>query len=82
MSDADPKPLVRKRKNETLQIRSSDPLPMPKPKKNKRGSSHSGSDVMVELDEYLTGGNFFREEAARARSTPTPSFFWRLSSRQ
>ncbi|MFS7928667.1 hypothetical protein Hanom_Chr04g00323421 [Helianthus anomalus] len=74
MSDADPKPLVRKRKDETLQIHSSDPLPTPKPKKNKRGSSHSSSDVMVELDEHLTGGKFSREEAARARSAPTPTF--------
>ncbi|KAJ0795803.1 hypothetical protein HanPI659440_Chr04g0154671 [Helianthus annuus] len=74
MSDADPKPLVRNRKNETLHIRSSDPHPMPKPKKNKRGSSHSGSDVMVELDEHLTGGKFSREEAARARFAPTPTF--------
>ncbi|KAJ0713973.1 hypothetical protein HanPI659440_Chr13g0484441 [Helianthus annuus] len=74
MPEVDQKALVRKRKNEPLQIRSSDPLPMPKPKKNKRGSSHSGSDVMVELDEHLTGGKFSREEAARARSAPTPTF--------
>ncbi|KAM0063742.1 hypothetical protein Hdeb2414_s0003g00094511 [Helianthus debilis subsp. tardiflorus] len=47
---------------------------MPKPQKNKRGSSHSGSDVMVELDEHLTGGKFSREEAARARSAPTATF--------
>ncbi|KAJ0734162.1 hypothetical protein HanPI659440_Chr11g0416721 [Helianthus annuus] len=74
MSDVDQKALVCKRKNEPLQIRSSDPLPMPKPKKNKKGSSHSGGDVMVELDEHLTGGKFSREEAARARSKPTPTF--------
>ncbi|KAL9992338.1 hypothetical protein Hdeb2414_s0018g00536991 [Helianthus debilis subsp. tardiflorus] len=36
MPDAEPKPFVRKRKNETLQIRSSDPLPMPRMKKNKK----------------------------------------------
>ncbi|MFS7964464.1 hypothetical protein Hanom_Chr08g00750681 [Helianthus anomalus] len=74
MSDADLKPLVRKRKSETSQILSSDPLPMPRPKKNKRGSSYSTGDVMIELDEHLTGGKFSREEAARARSAPTPSF--------
>ncbi|KAJ0818584.1 hypothetical protein HanPI659440_Chr00c01g0704161 [Helianthus annuus] len=74
MSDIDQKALVRKRKNEPLQIRSSDPLPMPKTKKNKKGSSHSGGDVMVELDEHLTGGKFSKEEAARARSAPTPTF--------
>ncbi|MFS7985261.1 hypothetical protein Hanom_Chr11g00996411 [Helianthus anomalus] len=72
--DADPKPLVRKRKNETSQILSSDPLPMLKPKKNKRGSSYSGGDVMIELDEHLTGGKFSKEEAALARSVPTPAF--------
>ncbi|KAF5814550.1 hypothetical protein HanRHA438_Chr03g0124461 [Helianthus annuus] len=74
VSDVNQKALVRKRKNEPLQIRSSGPLPMPRPKKNKRGSSHSGGDVMVELDEHLTGGKFSREEAARARSEPTPTF--------
>ncbi|MFS7980485.1 hypothetical protein Hanom_Chr10g00939981 [Helianthus anomalus] len=36
-SDAEPKGLVRKRKNEALQILPSDPLPMPRAKKNKRG---------------------------------------------
>ncbi|KAJ0683920.1 hypothetical protein HanLR1_Chr11g0385581 [Helianthus annuus] len=74
MPDADQKGLVRKRKNEPLQIRSSDPLPMPKTKKNKKNSSHSGGDVMVELDEHLSGGKSSREEAARARSASTPSF--------
>ncbi|MFS7908225.1 hypothetical protein Hanom_Chr01g00080701 [Helianthus anomalus] len=74
MSDAVLKPLVRKRKSETLQILSSDPLPMPRPKKNKKGSSYSSGDVMFELDEHLTGGKFSREEAARARSAPTPTF--------
>ncbi|KAM0027457.1 hypothetical protein Hdeb2414_s0019g00540451 [Helianthus debilis subsp. tardiflorus] len=63
-----------KRKNESLQIRSSDPLPMPRLKKVKKGSSRSGSCVMVELDEHLTGGKFSREEAALARSKPTPAF--------
>ncbi|KAJ0576139.1 hypothetical protein HanIR_Chr05g0220821 [Helianthus annuus] len=66
--------LVRKRKTESLQIRSSDDLPMPRLKKVKKGSSYSSSDVMVELDEHLTGGKFSMEEAARARSEPTPSF--------
>ncbi|KAJ0770616.1 hypothetical protein HanPI659440_Chr07g0259681 [Helianthus annuus] len=74
MPEADQKALVRKRKNDPLQIRSSDPLPMPRPKKNKRSSSHSGGDVMNELDEHLTGGKFSREEAALARSAPTPTF--------
>ncbi|KAM0038206.1 hypothetical protein Hdeb2414_s0013g00412141 [Helianthus debilis subsp. tardiflorus] len=72
--DPESKPLVRKRKNETLQIRSSDPLPMPKMKKGKKGSSHSEGDVMDELDEHLTGGKFSREEAALARNKPTPTF--------
>ncbi|MFS8011150.1 hypothetical protein Hanom_Chr14g01305511 [Helianthus anomalus] len=74
MSDADLKRLVHKRKNETSQILSSDPLPMPRPKKNKRGPSYSTGDVMIELDEHLTGGKFSREEAARTCSAPTPSF--------
>ncbi|MFS8004230.1 hypothetical protein Hanom_Chr13g01223271 [Helianthus anomalus] len=76
LDDVDSDPEVRSL-DEALRrakIRSSDPLPMPKPKKNKRGSSHSSSDVMVELDGHLTGGKFSREEAARARSAPTPTF--------
>ncbi|KAJ0795372.1 hypothetical protein HanPI659440_Chr04g0149751 [Helianthus annuus] len=72
--DPAPKPLVRKRKNETVQIRSSDPLPMPRSKENKRGSSFSEGNVMNELDEHLTGGKFSREEAALARTKPTPTF--------
>ncbi|KAM0055848.1 hypothetical protein Hdeb2414_s0006g00210901 [Helianthus debilis subsp. tardiflorus] len=64
--DPAPKPLVRKRKGETVQIRSSDPLPMPRLKKNKKGSSFSEGDVMNELDEHLTCGKFSREEAALA----------------
>ncbi|MFS7976440.1 hypothetical protein Hanom_Chr10g00892451 [Helianthus anomalus] len=67
MSDVDQKGLIRKRKNEPLQIRSSM-------KKNKKGSSHFGGDVMVELDEHLSGGKSSWEEAARARSAPTPTF--------
>ncbi|KAM0062222.1 hypothetical protein Hdeb2414_s0004g00145561 [Helianthus debilis subsp. tardiflorus] len=55
------KGLIRKRKNESLQIQSSDPLPMPKPKKNKKGS-------------FLSSGKSSREEAAKARSEPTPTF--------
>ncbi|KAJ0469564.1 hypothetical protein HanIR_Chr14g0709271 [Helianthus annuus] len=47
---------------------------MPRLKKGKQSSSHSGGDVMVELDEHLTGGKFSREEAALARSKPTPVF--------
>ncbi|KAM0045869.1 hypothetical protein Hdeb2414_s0009g00309051 [Helianthus debilis subsp. tardiflorus] len=66
--------LVRKRKTESLKIRSSDDLPMPRLKKGKQSSSHSGGDVMVELDEHLTGGKFSREEAALAHSKPTPVF--------
>ncbi|KAF5767461.1 hypothetical protein HanRHA438_Chr14g0634651 [Helianthus annuus] len=67
-------PLVRKRKTESVQIRSFDPLLMPKMKKTKKDSSHSGGDMMDELDEHLTGGKFSREEAARARTEPTPTF--------
>ncbi|KAJ0876846.1 hypothetical protein HanPSC8_Chr11g0493081 [Helianthus annuus] len=66
--------LVRKRKTESLQINSSDALPMPRLKKDKQGSSHSGKDVMIELDEHLMGGKFSREEAALARSKPTLIF--------
>uniref|UniRef100_A0A251VF62 Uncharacterized protein n=1 Tax=Helianthus annuus TaxID=4232 RepID=A0A251VF62_HELAN len=69
-----PQALTRKRKTEPVQIRPSDPLPLPRSKKVKKGSSHSSSDVMVELDEHLTGGKFSREEAALARSKPTPVF--------
>ncbi|MFS7940767.1 hypothetical protein Hanom_Chr05g00468261 [Helianthus anomalus] len=47
---------------------------MPKTKKNKKGSSHSSGDVMIELDEHLSGGKSSREEAAKARSAPTPTF--------
>ncbi|KAJ0467581.1 hypothetical protein HanIR_Chr14g0686891 [Helianthus annuus] len=74
MYEVDQQALVRKRKTESVQIRSSDPLPMPRTKKIKKGSSHSGSDVMVDLDEHLTGGRSSREEAALARSAPTPVF--------
>ncbi|KAL9992256.1 hypothetical protein Hdeb2414_s1196g00991131 [Helianthus debilis subsp. tardiflorus] len=74
-SDAEPKGLVRKRKNEALQILPSDSLPMPKVKKNKRGASHSTGDMMTEFDEHLSGGKSSREEAARACSEPTPIFF-------
>ncbi|KAF5754207.1 hypothetical protein HanXRQr2_Chr17g0788631 [Helianthus annuus] len=74
MHEVDQQVLIRKRKTESLQIRSSDPLPMPRTKKIKNGSSHSSGDVMVELDEHLTGGKFSREEAARVRSEPTPTF--------
>ncbi|MFS7944819.1 hypothetical protein Hanom_Chr06g00516721 [Helianthus anomalus] len=73
-SDADTKGLIRKRKNEALQILPSDPLPMPRPKKNKRGATHSSGDVMTEFDEHLSVGKSSRKEAARARSEPTPVF--------
>uniref|UniRef100_A0A251RPF2 Transposase (putative) gypsy type domain-containing protein n=1 Tax=Helianthus annuus TaxID=4232 RepID=A0A251RPF2_HELAN len=63
----------RKRKNETVQIRSSDPLLMPKLKKTK-GDSHSEGNIMEELDEHLTGGKFSREEAALARNKPAPVY--------
>ncbi|KAM0064885.1 hypothetical protein Hdeb2414_s0003g00108291 [Helianthus debilis subsp. tardiflorus] len=69
-----PQALTRKRETESVQIRPSDPLPLPRSKKVKKGSSHSGSDIMVELDEHHTGGKFSREEAALARSKPTPVF--------
>ncbi|MFS8016615.1 hypothetical protein Hanom_Chr15g01370661 [Helianthus anomalus] len=74
MHEVDQQALVRKRKTESLQIRSSDPLPMPRTKKIKKGSSHSSGDVIIELDEHLTGDKFSREEAAWARSEPTPTF--------
>ncbi|KAJ0433523.1 hypothetical protein HanRHA438_Chr17g0813271 [Helianthus annuus] len=74
MHEVDPQALIHKRKTESVQIRSSDPLPMPRIKKMKKSSSHSGGDVMIKLDEHLTGGKFSREEAARARSEPTPAF--------
>ncbi|MFS7972044.1 hypothetical protein Hanom_Chr09g00839981 [Helianthus anomalus] len=63
----------RKRKNETVQIRPTDPLPLPKLKKTK-GDSRSEGNVMEELDEHLSGGKFSREEAALARSKPTPVY--------
>ncbi|KAF5817403.1 hypothetical protein HanRHA438_Chr02g0053891 [Helianthus annuus] len=65
--EVDHQPLVRKRKTESVQIRSSDPLPMPKIKKTKKGSSHSGGDVMDELDEHLTGVWRRRSRKLRAR---------------
>ncbi|MFS7922322.1 hypothetical protein Hanom_Chr03g00247731 [Helianthus anomalus] len=74
MHEIDPQALIRNRKTESVQIRSSDPLPMPRIKKMKKCSSYSGGDVMIELDEHLTGGKFSREEAALARSEPTPAF--------
>ncbi|KAJ0435932.1 hypothetical protein HanIR_Chr17g0898881 [Helianthus annuus] len=63
----------RKRKVETIQIRSSDPLPPPKLKKTK-GGSHSGGSVMEDLDAHLSGGKSSREEAALARIRPTPAY--------
>ncbi|KAM0037530.1 hypothetical protein Hdeb2414_s0013g00404261 [Helianthus debilis subsp. tardiflorus] len=63
-----------KRKTESLTIRSTDDLRMPRLKKGKPSSSHSGGDIMVELDEHLTGGKFSREEAALACTKPTPVF--------
>ncbi|KAJ0557332.1 hypothetical protein HanIR_Chr07g0323991 [Helianthus annuus] len=74
MHEVAPQALTRKRKTEPVQIRPSDPLPLPRTKKVKKGSSHSGSDVMVELDEHLTSGKSSREEATLARSKPTPAF--------
>ncbi|MFS7943152.1 hypothetical protein Hanom_Chr06g00496941 [Helianthus anomalus] len=74
MHGVDHQPLVRKRKTESIQIRSSDPLPKPTMKKNKKGSVRSGGDVMIELDEHHTDGKFSREEAALARTEPTPTF--------
>ncbi|KAF5790626.1 hypothetical protein HanRHA438_Chr09g0397111 [Helianthus annuus] len=73
-SDVKLKGLVRKRKTEVPQIRSSDPLPMPKTKKPKKSSSHSSGNVITELDEHLSGGKSSREEAALARSAPIPAF--------
>ncbi|MFS7934434.1 hypothetical protein Hanom_Chr05g00391521 [Helianthus anomalus] len=73
-SDVEPKGLIRKRKNEAIQIRSSDPLPMPSVKKNKKSSSYSSGNVITELDEHLSGGKSSREEAALARSASNPAF--------
>ncbi|KAJ0736157.1 hypothetical protein HanPI659440_Chr11g0440381 [Helianthus annuus] len=63
----------RKRKNEPIHIRSTDPLPLPKLKKTKK-DSYSEGNVMEELDEHLTGGRFSKEEAALARNKPTPVY--------
>ncbi|MFS7905265.1 hypothetical protein Hanom_Chr01g00045651 [Helianthus anomalus] len=45
---------------------------MPRIKKIKKGSSHFGGDVMVELDEHLTGGKFSREKAVESMETEIP----------
>ncbi|MFS8021752.1 hypothetical protein Hanom_Chr16g01431121 [Helianthus anomalus] len=42
--------------------------------RKKKGSSHSSGDVMIELDEHISGGKSSRKEAAKARSAPTPTF--------
>ncbi|KAJ0726863.1 hypothetical protein HanPI659440_Chr12g0475221 [Helianthus annuus] len=47
---------------------------MLKAKKPKKSSSHSSGNVITELDEHLSGGKSSREEAALARSAPTPTF--------
>ncbi|KAM0064666.1 hypothetical protein Hdeb2414_s0003g00105761 [Helianthus debilis subsp. tardiflorus] len=73
MHEGGHQPLVRKRKTPSVQIRSSDPLPMPWLKKQKE-ASYSEGDVMIELDEHLTGGKFSREEAALSCTKPTPTF--------
>ncbi|MFS7906336.1 hypothetical protein Hanom_Chr01g00058081 [Helianthus anomalus] len=72
--DVELKGLICKRKTKVPQIRSSDPLPMPKTKKTKKSSSHTSDNVIIELDEHLSGGKSSREEAALPRSTPIPSF--------
>ncbi|MFS7923475.1 hypothetical protein Hanom_Chr03g00261131 [Helianthus anomalus] len=70
----EPKGLVhRKRKVDAPQVRSSTSLPMPKLKKTK-SSSHSSDNVITEIDEHLSGGKWSKEEAALARSAPTPAF--------
>ncbi|MFS7960654.1 hypothetical protein Hanom_Chr08g00705601 [Helianthus anomalus] len=74
-SDVELKGLIRKRKTEVPQIRSSNSLPMPKTKKTKKSSSHTSDNVILELDEHLSGGKSSREEAALACSAPTPAFF-------
>ncbi|KAJ0792872.1 hypothetical protein HanOQP8_Chr01g0022871 [Helianthus annuus] len=74
-SDDELKGLVRKRKADASQIRSSDPLPMPKAiKKKKKSTSFSSDNVLTDLDEHLSGGKSSREEAALARSAPTLAF--------
>ncbi|KAJ0765987.1 hypothetical protein HanPI659440_Chr08g0310141 [Helianthus annuus] len=74
-SDTEPKGLIhRKRKTESVQIRSSSSLPMPKLVKKAKGSSRSSDNVITELDEHLSDGKASREEDALARSAPTPVF--------
>ncbi|KAM0034974.1 hypothetical protein Hdeb2414_s0015g00441101 [Helianthus debilis subsp. tardiflorus] len=72
-ADADLMVRSHKRKSESVQIRSVDSLPLPKLKKTK-GSSHSEGNVMENLDEHFSGGKSSREEAAVARSKPTPVY--------
>ncbi|KAJ0479482.1 hypothetical protein HanRHA438_Chr13g0581011 [Helianthus annuus] len=75
-SITEPKGLLRKRKTDATQIRSSISLPVPKlTKKSKNSTSHSSDNILTDLTEHLSGGNSSREEAAKARSAPTPTFF-------
>ncbi|KAM0063164.1 hypothetical protein Hdeb2414_s0003g00087861 [Helianthus debilis subsp. tardiflorus] len=73
--DAGLKGLVWKRKADVPQIRSSISLRMPKvAKKTKKSSSHSGDNVLDDLNEHLSGGKSSREEAAKARFAPSATF--------
>ncbi|KAM0013602.1 hypothetical protein Hdeb2414_s0041g00736671 [Helianthus debilis subsp. tardiflorus] len=77
LSDTEQKGLVhQKRKAEGVQIRFSPSLLIPKLVKRSKGSSrsHSSDNIMTELDEHLSGGKSSREEAASARSAPTPAY--------
>ncbi|MFS7969955.1 hypothetical protein Hanom_Chr09g00815331 [Helianthus anomalus] len=57
-SDAELKGLLRKRKANASQIRSSNPLLMPKAiKKTKKSTSFSSDNVLTDLDEHLSGEN-------------------------
>ncbi|KAJ0580096.1 hypothetical protein HanHA300_Chr04g0125331 [Helianthus annuus] len=69
------KGLIRKRKADAPQIRSSTSLPIPKlTKRTKTSSSLSSGNVLTDLDEHLSCGKSSREEAALACSAPTPTY--------
>ncbi|KAJ0715014.1 hypothetical protein HanPI659440_Chr13g0496011 [Helianthus annuus] len=71
----EPKGLVRKRKADATQICPSISLPIPKlTKKTKKISSHSSDNILTDLTEHLSGGKSSREEVAKARSAPTPTY--------
>ncbi|KAJ0793333.1 putative transcription factor bZIP family [Helianthus annuus] len=68
-----PKPLVRKRKNETVHIRSSNPLPMPRSKKNKKGSSFSeGGCIGSTKPTPAFSGGFLPSNKVESMETEIP----------